>query len=91
MNSIQDIIDSPPVKFVKCSRCRGLGYINPRGMVSSDDCPVCDGAKRMRTPDLAKAEKAIRKLIAEEGRKLIAEAGKPNTTRSRRRSKNPKK
>ncbi len=41
MKSLKTILENPPQKKVKCSRCCGRGYINPRGMVSSDPCPNC--------------------------------------------------
>ena len=44
MSKLREILKNPPTKSIKCRRCDGDGYINPRGMITSDKCPVCQGS-----------------------------------------------
>jgi len=41
MKTLRELLESPPQKQIECHKCGGKGYINPRGMISSDRCPRC--------------------------------------------------
>jgi DnaJ-class molecular chaperone len=39
--------DYEPADLVKCPRCHGLGYINPRDGREEAECPDCNGEGRV--------------------------------------------
>ena len=41
MSKLRKLLENPPQKEIPCRRCKGKRYINPRGMISSDQCPSC--------------------------------------------------
>jgi DnaJ-class molecular chaperone len=72
--TIQDILEFPPTKEVKCPKCDGSGIINRRGMISSDHCDKCKtvgyyGGRtgKIEFQDYKKTEKLIREIIEMEG------------------------
>ena len=52
--SLSYILHNPPHKESVCGYCGGRGYINPRGMITSDDCPVCNGSEKSSVIDYRK-------------------------------------
>jgi len=64
---IEDVLINPPMKEIKCRRCGGKGYINPRGMISSDDCPKCLSYKHTeKIVDIKKQKQQILDIILSE-------------------------
>uniref|UniRef100_A0A6M3Y5C2 Putative chaperone n=1 Tax=viral metagenome TaxID=1070528 RepID=A0A6M3Y5C2_9ZZZZ len=58
---LKDLLKNPPLKKNDCPKCGGRGYINMRGMISSDTCPRCNGARKVWVIDYDAFEAAIRR------------------------------
>ena len=57
--SIRKVMMYPLTKKCTCRRCGGRGYINPRGMISSDTCPECSGKGKSHRTDYGESAKRI--------------------------------
>ena len=64
VKTIRGVLRNPPQKKGKCPRCFGDGFINCRGMISSDTCTKCDGSGKVWVNDYDKWEKEILRVTS---------------------------